>query len=75
VLGWVLGYCLLQVEKEVQNVYAYELSRKCEMEKAAKSRVANSARRAYSKEDRDRLTREAMAMPLDSCSTFHQLFG
>ena len=56
-------------------MYAYELSRKCELEKAAKSRVANSARRAYSKEDRDRLTREAMAMPLDSCSTFHQLFG
>lgn len=63
-----------QVEREVQNAYAYELSRRCEGEKAEKARAMNSARRSLSRDERDRRLKEAQAMPLHACNEFNTMF-
>jgi hypothetical protein len=64
----------LQVEREVQNLYAHDLSRRCEVEKTERSRLVSQAKRSFSREERDRKMKEAQAMPLKACNELNTLF-
>lgn len=65
---------VLQVEREVQNLYAHDLSRRCEVEKTERSRLVSQAKRSFSREERDRKMKEAQAMSLKACNELNTLF-
>ncbi len=58
---------LFQVEREVQQAYMHDLHRRCQMEQNDKARLVQAARRTFNREERQRKTEEAEALPMQSC--------
>jgi hypothetical protein len=65
-----------QVEQDVVQAFFYDLQRRCEVEKMEKQRMVAQAKRAFSRDERNRRLQEAQGMSLDSCTRLNSyLYG
>lgn len=64
------------VEQDVVQAFFYDLQRRCEVEKMEKQRMVAQAKRAFSRDERNRRLQEAQGMSLDSCTRLNSyLYG